>query len=124
MRDDAVETSCDQLVSSLNGMEQGVRKLWWKDDGNGNMKIVASSFQPRDVGLRAHFLETISGDISAMLEEWRKARQAGKVDDYISHYTSGCRAAGQAGRAKYQAPERRALESRQARDRGAFGECA
>jgi len=88
VRDDAVETSCDQLVSSLNGMEQGVRKLWWKDDGNGNMKIVASSFQPRDVGLRAHFLETISGDISAMLEEWRKAWQAGKVDDYISHYTS------------------------------------
>lgn len=86
VQNDVVEATCDQLVASASGMEQGVRKLWWKDIGNGEWRIVASSFTPKNVGLYPVYLEKISNEIGATIENWRKSWQMAKVDEYMAHY--------------------------------------
>jgi len=77
---------CDQLVVAPNGMEQGVRSLWWTRDDKGDFRIVASQFKPEELGLAADYLDQISDDASAMIEKWRKAWEAGRIDEYIEYY--------------------------------------
>ena len=77
---------CEQLVVAPNGMEQGVRSLWWNRDDKGDFRIVASQFKPEELGLAADYLDQVSDAASAMIEKWRKAWEAGRLDEYIGYY--------------------------------------
>lgn len=94
---DVMLASCDQLIASSRGIEQGERKLWWKDCGNGEWRIVASSFAPEDVNLYPNYLENVSNEIAATLESWRKAWQNADVDEYIVHYAPNATQQGRQG---------------------------
>lgn len=78
---------CEQLVVAPNGMEQGVRSLWWNRDDKGDFRIVASQFKPEELGLAADYLDQVSDAASAMIEKWRRAWEAGRLDEYIGYYT-------------------------------------
>lgn len=77
---------CEQLVVAPNGMEQGVRSFWWSRDDKGDFRIVASQFKPDELGLAADYLDQVSDAASAMVEKWRKAWEAGRLDEYIEYY--------------------------------------
>ena len=77
---------CEQLVVAPNGMEQGVRSFWWSRDNKGDFRIVASQFKPEELGLAADYLDQVSDAASAMVEKWRKAWEAGRLDEYIEYY--------------------------------------
>ena len=42
----------------------------------------------RDRGLAANYLEDVSAAVSADLESWRKAWEAGRLDDYMGFYAA------------------------------------
>lgn len=85
------------MFISPAGLRQGVQSLWWRKDGKGGFKIVGSEFRPQSLGLEANYLENISGDISAMLEKWRKAWENGSLDEYISFYAADATQQGKTG---------------------------
>lgn len=87
----------DMMFVSPTGLRQGVQSLWWRKDGNGDFKIVGSEFRPQSLGLEANYLENISGDISSMLEKWRKAWEGGSLDEYISFYAANASQQGRTG---------------------------
>ena len=65
----------------------GVRTLWWRKGDNGDLRIVASQFQPDELGLAADYLDQVSGAVSDAIEGWRKAWEAGNLDAYMAYYT-------------------------------------
>ena len=76
----------EQLVVTPNAMEQGVRTFWWNRDDKGDFRIVAAQFKPDELGLAADYLDQVSDAASAMIENWRKAWEAGRIDEYIGYY--------------------------------------
>jgi ketosteroid isomerase-like protein len=76
----------EQLVVTPNAMEQGVRSFWWNRDDKGDFRIVATQFKPDELGLAADYLDQVSDDVSAMIEKWRKAWEAGRIEEYIDYY--------------------------------------
>lgn len=79
-------TRSEQLVAGPNGTEQGVRTFWWRREADGSFRIVGSEFKPAELGLAADYLEDVSAAVSADLESWRKAWEAGRLDDYMAFY--------------------------------------
>lgn len=76
----------EQLVVTPNAMEQGVRSFWWSRDNKGDFRIVATQFKSDELGLAADYLDMVSDDVSAVIEKWRKAWEAGHIDEYIEYY--------------------------------------
>ncbi|WP_291301191.1 L,D-transpeptidase family protein [Desulfovibrio sp. MES5] len=79
---------CEELIASPGGFSEGIRTLWWRKGDDGDLRIVAAQFKPQELGLAADYLDQISGAVSETLEGWRKAWEAGKLDDYMAYYTS------------------------------------
>ena len=78
---------CEELVAGPHGLSEGVRTLWWRKGDNGDLRIVASQFQPDELGLAADYLDQVSGAVSDAIEGWRKAWEAGNLDAYMAYYT-------------------------------------
>ena len=77
---------CEELVAGPHGLSEGVRTLWWRRGDNGDLRIVASQFQPDELGLAADYLDQVSGAVSDTIEGWRKAWEAGNLDAYTAYY--------------------------------------
>lgn len=77
----------EQLVVSPGNAIQGVRTLYWARGADNVFSIVGSEFKPAELGLAADYLDEVSGEVSAVLESWRKAWEAGRLDEYMSYYT-------------------------------------
>lgn len=80
-----IASRCEQLIAGPEGIMQGLRTLWWHKSENG-LRIVASDFKAAEMGLAADYLEDVSAAVSAALESWRKAWEAGRLDDYMAFY--------------------------------------
>lgn len=78
---------CEELVAGPHGLSEGVRTLWWRKGDNGDLRIVASQFQPEELGLAADYLDQVGGAVSDAVEGWRKAWEAGNLDAYMAYYT-------------------------------------
>lgn len=79
---------CEELIASPGGISEGIRTLWWRRGDDNDLRIVAAQFKPQDLGLAADYLDQVSGAVSETLEGWRKAWEAGKLDDYMAYYNS------------------------------------
>ncbi len=77
---------CEELVAGPHGLSEGVRTLWWRRGDNGDLRIVASQFQPDELGLAADYLDQVGGAVSDAIEGWRKAWEAGNLDAYTAYY--------------------------------------
>ncbi|MDE7240331.1 MAG: L,D-transpeptidase family protein [Desulfovibrio sp.] len=88
---------CEQMVVGPEGAVQGMRTLWWRKDADGEFRIVGSEFKPGEYGLAADYLELVSGEVSRAVEDWRKAWEGARVDDYMAFYTPDAVQGGRAG---------------------------
>ena len=88
---------CEQMVVGPEGAVQGLRTLWWRKDADGEFRIVGSEFRPGEYGLAADYLEMVSGEVSRAVEDWRKAWEGARVDDYMAFYTPDAVQGGRAG---------------------------
>lgn len=76
-----------QMIIDPAGARQGMRDMWWRRGKDGDFKIIASSFTPQNMGMESIYLERIYGDVLNTLEAWRRAWEAGNLDEYMSFYT-------------------------------------
>ena len=75
------------LFVGQRGIEEGLRELWWQRSEDGVFRLVASRWTPGEHGLSMVYLETASGEASAMLERWRAAWEKADLDAYMECYT-------------------------------------
>lgn len=94
-----VEAKIDLLLITPQGLRQGVQTLWWRKYSDGQFRIVGSDFRQQPLGLEANYLEQISERVAATLEDWRKAWEAGNLDQYISYYVNNATQEGRTGAA-------------------------
>lgn len=92
-----VTTRTAMLVASPQGVRQGMQTLWWRKEPNGQFKIVGSAFKQEAQGLEANYLEKVSGPVASMLEAWRKAWEAGNLDEYMKFYAGNAWQQGRSG---------------------------
>lgn len=92
-----LHSSTDILIATPKGIRQGEQSHWWSKDINDNYKIISSTFKPADVGLQANYLEDVSGEIAATVEDWRKAWESGDIDSYMAFYAPNAMQQGRAG---------------------------
>ena len=76
----------NQFYRAPNLTTEGVRRLYWQEK-DGKWLIVGMEWEPRDLGLSAHYLEQIEPDLSAFLEEWRRAWESGDAKAYSKYYS-------------------------------------
>lgn len=87
----------DVLFIGPSTSRQGEQTIWWHKNPEGQLQIVGQQFQPRPLGLEANYLEMVSNEISTMIENWRKAWETGRVDDYMEFYAPDAWQQGRAG---------------------------
>ena len=97
IRGDVAVSRSELLAVSPRGMEQGVLTLWWRRGEDAAFRIVGSQFKPAELGLAADWLEQVSGDISAVVEQWRAAWEAGNLDRYMEFYSEDALQQGRRG---------------------------
>lgn len=79
---------------------QGLRRLYWRKDSERSgdapdaYRIVASQWEPGDHGMQAEYLEAVTPMVSAMVEEWRAAWEAGDLERYMAFYAPEARQPG------------------------------
>ena len=84
---ECVVSECPELVVTASGTRQGLRRLWWMQNADGQFRIVASDFREGDQGLAALYLDAVSTAVSADIEAWRKAWENARIDAYMEGYT-------------------------------------
>lgn len=65
---------------------EGIRKLYWKENGEGELKIVGMKWIPQDLDLESSYLESVTSRITAFIEDWRFAWETGNVEKYAVYY--------------------------------------
>ncbi|MEG2139924.1 MAG: L,D-transpeptidase family protein [Bilophila sp.] len=88
-----------QYYRAPNLSTEGIRRLYWQPDNKGELRIVGMEWVPMDLGMETSYLETVTPNVTAYIERWRKAWLAGDVKGYGSFYAP---AAKQGGRTSAQ----------------------
>lgn len=65
---------------------EGIRKLYWKENEQGELKIVGMKWIPQELDLESSYLESITSKITAFIEGWRFAWETGDVEKYAVYY--------------------------------------
>lgn len=76
----------EQMLITPQGAQQSQLTLWWRRGEDGAYRVVASQSRPAELGLTADYLAQVSAGISAAVEEWRTAWEAGQLDAYMAFY--------------------------------------
>jgi murein L,D-transpeptidase YafK len=80
-------TSCALLTRDTLRSEEGIRRLYWQQGTDGQFRIVGSAWIPQpELALQADYLESITPQVSAMIEDWRQAWESGNIDVYAEFY--------------------------------------
>ncbi len=77
----------NQFYRAPNLTTEGVRRLYWQEK-DGKWLIVGMEWEPRDLGMSAHYLEFIEPDLTEFLENWRLAWEKGNVEEYSKYYAA------------------------------------
>lgn len=95
------KTVTDLVAITPQGMRQGRQTLWWRKDqaAGGDFRIVGASFRQEPLGMEADYLERVSGQIAALVEDWRQAWEDARLDDYMSFYAGNASQQGRGGAA-------------------------
>ncbi|MBQ4132317.1 MAG: L,D-transpeptidase family protein, partial [Desulfovibrionaceae bacterium] len=75
----------NQFYRAPNLTTEGVRRLYWQEK-DGRWLIVGMEWEPRDLGLSAHYLEVIEPELTKFIEDWRQNWLSGNVEEYSRHY--------------------------------------
>ena len=77
----------EQYYRAPNITTEGIRRLYWQPDANGELRIVGMEWLPQDLGLEVAYLETITPGVTRFVEAWREAWLKADVDAYGAFYT-------------------------------------
>ncbi len=88
----------NQYYRAPNMAAEGIRRLYWQKDADGNFRIVGMEWVEQDMGMSAEYLETIEPDISAFIEKWRAAWENGDIKTYSAAYAPDAVQSGRRGR--------------------------
>lgn len=95
VRNGCVVTTFEQLLRVPGqAAVQGLRHLYWQRQQDNAFRIVASHWEPQDVGMHADYLESVTASVTSTIEAWRKAWQAGDVNAYMEFYVANARQQG------------------------------
>ena len=75
-----------QLYRSPSLSSEGVKRLYWQKDKDGRFKVVGMEFAEVALGLENKYLARVRPDVTTMVENWRKAWEAAKLNDYMAFY--------------------------------------
>ena len=76
-----------QLYVAPNHKTEGIRRLYWLKDEDGNYKVVAMEWLPRAVGLEHRLTDKIKNTAPEFLEKWRLAWEQADISAYSSFYS-------------------------------------
>ncbi|PWL65278.1 MAG: hypothetical protein DBY37_00845 [Desulfovibrionaceae bacterium] len=75
-----------QYYRAPNLHTEGIRRLYWMPRENGELKIVAMEWLPKELGLHDAFMKRVTPDILRLVEDWRRAWEDGDLERYASFY--------------------------------------
>lgn len=76
----------EQYYRAPNITTEGVRRLYWQPDKDGELRIVGMEWLPSNIGLEASYLETITPGVTAFVEQWRKTWERADAAAYAKQY--------------------------------------
>lgn len=75
-----------QLYRSSSLVSEGMKRLYWMPDENGDLRIVGEEWEPLDLGLEAQYVHMVGDKTVAFIESWRNAWENGDLDSYMDFY--------------------------------------
>ena len=76
----------NQYYRAPNLSTEGIRRLYWQPDDTGEVRIVGMEWLPEDLGMETAYLESVTPDVTAFVEHWRKAWESGNLKAYMAFY--------------------------------------
>ncbi len=87
-----------QLYRSSTLVSEGMKRLYWMPDENGELRIVAEAWESYDLGLEEQYLQLVGGRTLTFIESWRNAWEAADLEGYLRFYDSDADQGGRRGR--------------------------
>ncbi len=81
-------TSFAQLYQAVGTHTEGLKRLYWKRNEDGQWKIVGEEWKKQDLGLKKMYQENRRPHLLAWIENWRQAWLNGDSEKYESFYAS------------------------------------
>lgn len=94
-----------QYYRASNLTSQGVRRLYWQKDAQGQFQIVGMEWLEQDQGMEGDYLEWVGAQVLPIVEEWRKAWLAADIKTYRALYTQNAVQGNRSGAAIFQQKE-------------------
>jgi hypothetical protein len=80
-------TSCALLFRDPSSSSEGVRSLYWQQRPDGQFRIVGSAWSPQpELAMQADYLQSVTPQVSTMIEAWRQAWENGNLEAYAAFY--------------------------------------
>ncbi|SIN97898.1 L,D-transpeptidase family protein [Halodesulfovibrio marinisediminis] len=76
----------DQYYHAPNLVTQGVRRLYWQKNSDGEFVIVGMEWKERKIGIEKAYLDAVAASVHNFLDTWVTDWKNGTVDKYISRY--------------------------------------
>jgi hypothetical protein len=88
----------EQYYRAPNITTEGIRRLYWQPDEDGELRIVGMEWLPQNLGLETAYLETIAPGVTGFVESWRTAWLKADIRAYGALYAEHARQGSLAGR--------------------------
>jgi murein L,D-transpeptidase YafK len=81
-------TYFDQYYRTPTLISQGIKRLYWQKDENGELRIVGREWRRSPVTLDRAYLDHVGSEVSPLVEDWRKAWLETDLEAYKAFYAS------------------------------------
>lgn len=75
-----------QYIRRDDSFSEGIRRLYWREDAKGELKIVGMKWTPQELDLESAYLENVTSQLTGFIEDWRYAWENGDVEKYAIYY--------------------------------------
>jgi murein L,D-transpeptidase YafK len=90
-------TYFDQFYRTPSLMSQGVKRLYWMKDQNGQFRIVGREWFRRPVSLTGEYLARARSEVAPLVMGWGEAWQSANIDQYAKYYARDIHQDGRTG---------------------------
>lgn len=96
----------NQYYRAPNLATEGVRRLYWRTNTSGELRIVGMEWVPQNLGMETAYLENVTPGVTAFIDGWRAAWEKGDVNSYLKFYASDAKQAPRQGLASIEQHKR------------------
>lgn len=75
-----------QYVRMANSSMEGIRRLYWRENEKGELKVVGMKWIPQELNMEESYLENVASRVLTFIEGWRFAWENGDVEKYAIYY--------------------------------------